>query len=211
MSITNSHSIGCTCVLCHATRYPLPVFYEKEPKMTTSKEAEFDYSEADAAFINSGAPYSTAAIAGWRNAWRNRTEFYTKAPSQLPEEVAKAVSQLSAWAGITGCATGGWDMPAEATKRLQYICSTASILIQSFAAERERAFQMLELYGVPRERAKSVSNGIDVLMARMRKERDALQRQIEEARNIIEELEPWFEYDPAGVLTERLKRFKDSA
>ncbi len=61
--------------------------------MTTSKEAEFDYSECDTAFTNSGAPYSTAAIAGWRNAWRNRTEFYTKAPRQLPEEVAKLIDK----------------------------------------------------------------------------------------------------------------------
>lgn len=36
--------------------------------------------------------------------------------------------------------------------------------------EIERAFSILESYGVSRERAGSVSNGIDVLVTRMRKE-----------------------------------------
>jgi hypothetical protein len=40
--------------------------------------------------------------------------------------------------------------------------------------EIERAYQMLEVNGVPRERAKSVSNGISVLVNRMAKENAAL-------------------------------------
>ena len=40
--------------------------------------------------------------------------------------------------------------------------------------EIERAFQMLECCGVPRERAKTVSNGIDVLSTRCRKEANGL-------------------------------------
>jgi len=41
--------------------------------------------------------------------------------------------------------------------------------IAELEAENERAFQMLSAYGVPKERAKTVANGIDVLMMRMEK------------------------------------------
>jgi hypothetical protein len=43
--------------------------------------------------------------------------------------------------------------------------------------EHERAFQILDAYGVTRERAKSVGNGIDVLATRLSREVDALQRE----------------------------------
>ena len=41
----------------------------------------------------------------------------------------------------------------------------------------ERAFQVLEVYGVPRERARTVANGIEVLMQRMNKAGQAAQAQ----------------------------------
>ena len=44
--------------------------------------------------------------------------------------------------------------------------------------EIERAYSMLEAYGVPRERAGSVSNGISVLMGRIDKERQGFERRI---------------------------------
>jgi len=45
-------------------------------------------------------------------------------------------------------------------------------------AEVERAFQMLAVYGVPQERARTVGNGIEVLMQRMNKERMAIEARI---------------------------------
>lgn len=48
--------------------------------------------------------------------------------------------------------------------------------------EIERAYQMLEIYGVTRERAKSLANGIEVLSARRRKE-------VREIRARVQELE----------------------
>ena len=44
--------------------------------------------------------------------------------------------------------------------------------------EIERAYQMLSVYGVTKERAKSVSNGIDVLATRYRKEIHMLEMEI---------------------------------
>ena len=44
--------------------------------------------------------------------------------------------------------------------------------------EIERAFQMLECCGVPRERANTVSNGIDVLSTRCQKEANGLAYEI---------------------------------
>jgi endonuclease III len=45
-------------------------------------------------------------------------------------------------------------------------------------ADIDRAFQMLAVYGVSRERARHVANGIDVLMQRMNKEHAALEAEI---------------------------------
>jgi hypothetical protein len=39
----------------------------------------------------------------------------------------------------------------------------------NLADEIERAYQVLSIYGVPRERARSVPNGIEVLATRMRR------------------------------------------
>ena len=47
--------------------------------------------------------------------------------------------------------------------------------------DTERAFQMLAVYGVPRERAKYVATGIDVLATRMSKENSYLKHDIERA------------------------------
>lgn len=43
--------------------------------------------------------------------------------------------------------------------------------------ECERAFKILEAYGVPRERARTVGNGIQVLVTRMDREMTAMARQ----------------------------------
>lgn len=43
-------------------------------------------------------------------------------------------------------------------------------VVDELKAELEKAYQMLELNGVPRERAKSVANGIDVLASRFDKQ-----------------------------------------
>jgi len=42
----------------------------------------------------------------------------------------------------------------------------------------DRMFSVLAAYGVPRERARTVENGIEVLMARTRKESTALEQRI---------------------------------
>ena len=50
----------------------------------------------------------------------------------------------------------------------------------------ERAFQVLEAFGVPRERAKSVENGIQVLVSRMDKQIAELERQLAECQKDAE-------------------------
>ena len=54
----------------------------------------------------------------------------------------------------------------------------AADALEAADRETESAFAMLGVYGVPKERAKSVSNGIMVLVTRMDKERDFLQQEI---------------------------------
>ena len=44
--------------------------------------------------------------------------------------------------------------------------------------ELERAYQMLECFGVPRGRAKTVANGIDVLATRYRKDLFAYEMEV---------------------------------
>jgi hypothetical protein len=48
----------------------------------------------------------------------------------------------------------------------------------------DKAFYVLEMYGVPKSRAKTVANGIDVLMTRMRKERFCLEAEIKQLQTI---------------------------
>jgi hypothetical protein len=43
--------------------------------------------------------------------------------------------------------------------------------------DSERAYQVLSIYGVPKERAKSITNGIQVLVSRMDKETEILKEQ----------------------------------
>ena len=64
-------------------------------------------------------------------------------------------------------------MSRRMTMREQLMASEADA-----QAERIRAFSTLEVYGVPRERARSVSNGIEVLATRYRRERQALVAEI---------------------------------
>jgi len=57
------------------------------------------------------------------------------------------------------------------------------LLSQQTTDHIDRAFQTLTLYGVQRERAKTVPNGIDVLMTRMKKEVECLNQEITELRS----------------------------
>ena len=103
--------------------------------MTTSKEAEFDYSECDATFIRyhdirgKQTNYSDwdLMLALFRKGWRNRTEFYTKAPSQLPEEAAKMISHIESY-------LRQWETPTYHVK----VVRDAYTVIQSLAAENEQ-------------------------------------------------------------------------
>jgi hypothetical protein len=65
-------------------------------------------------------------------------------------------------------------------------------VVDELRADLDRAYQILELHGVPRERAKSVANGIDVLASRFDKQNhfyeQALARE-NEAQSRIAELE----------------------
>ena len=47
-------------------------------------------------------------------------------------------------------------------------CEARDEEIRDLRSQVERAFQMLDINGVPRERAKYISNGIDVLSTRLR-------------------------------------------
>lgn len=53
----------------------------------------------------------------------------------------------------------------------------AAAALREQAGEIERAYNMLSMHGVPQERARSVANGIAVLVTRMDKERDTLARE----------------------------------
>lgn len=53
-------------------------------------------------------------------------------------------------------------------------------------SDLERSFKALEMYGVPRERAKSVSNGIMVLVTRMDKEVAQLMKERDDARELYQ-------------------------
>lgn len=55
---------------------------------------------------------------------------------------------------------------------------------EELAGERDRAYSMLEANGVPRERAKSVANGIDVLVTRFCKYEQSAERQLAEAASV---------------------------
>ena len=57
----------------------------------------------------------------------------------------------------------------------------------SLETEIDRAYQMLEIYGVPRDRAKSICNGIDVLGTRFEKEINILNHEIYDLRKKLEQ------------------------
>lgn len=59
-------------------------------------------------------------------------------------------------------------------------------VVAEFKAENERGFQVLEMFGVPRERARSVSNGIMVLEQRMTRENESLRQQLADAQAELE-------------------------
>lgn len=52
-------------------------------------------------------------------------------------------------------------------------------------SDEDRAYQMLRVYGVPEERAKSVSNGIDVLGTRFDRQVTSMQYEIDLLRKEI--------------------------
>lgn len=67
--------------------------------------------------------------------------------------------------------------------------STLERDLARLTAAIERAYQMLEANGVPRKRAKSVANGIDVLATRFRKaevaqENEALRKTVENLQRV---------------------------
>jgi hypothetical protein len=66
-------------------------------------------------------------------------------------------------------------------------------LMDDIKNDIERAYQVLEFYGVPRERAHSVHNGIEVLITRVKRQReserallDEMAGALKEAKKIIE-------------------------
>ena len=70
---------------------------------------------------------------------------------------------------------GAWDhalvgVPAGGVQELIEEFGTLERELAACRAELERGYQQLELRGVPRERAKSIGNGIDVLATRYEKE-----------------------------------------
>jgi hypothetical protein len=58
-------------------------------------------------------------------------------------------------------------------KRDTCLYSRAAVEIERLQREQDAAFQMLEVCGVPRERARTIANGISVLDSRYQKERTA--------------------------------------
>jgi hypothetical protein len=52
----------------------------------------------------------------------------------------------------------------------QIISQEKSMIAEAVEKENEKAFRVLNDYGVPKERARSISNGIQVLVTRMDKE-----------------------------------------
>lgn len=57
----------------------------------------------------------------------------------------------------------------------------------SVCAQCERAFQMLAMHGVPRERARTVANGIDVLVMRLERTNDALREALGDPPGDVQE------------------------
>lgn len=51
----------------------------------------------------------------------------------------------------------------------------------------DKSFQILGLYGVPRERAKTVHNGIEVLITRLARENEAIRANAESDRALLED------------------------
>lgn len=78
---------------------------------------------------------------------------------------------------------------AKAVEASEYFYST-EVVSSEFARvlerEVERAYQVLEIHGVPRERAKSVGNGIDVLTTRLGRQVSDLEREVAELRRDAE-------------------------
>jgi hypothetical protein len=69
------------------------------------------------------------------------------------------------------------NWPTENYTMLRDALNMAIAALSSVPAgeETERAFQMLEVYGVPRQRAKTVANGIEVLATRFSKDAPAVE------------------------------------
>ena len=57
--------------------------------------------------------------------------------------------------------------------------------VRKLEAELDQAFSMLEMNGVPKERARHIANGIDVLTTRYRKRTTELEQQLAEANEKI--------------------------
>jgi len=70
----------------------------------------------------------------------------------------------------------------------------ATIRAETAETERERAFSMLSAEGVPRERAKTIANGVDVLATRYRRDIQGAEAQLAALRAAVEELLKALEY-----------------
>ncbi len=62
-----------------------------------------------------------------------------------------------------------------------------------------KAFAVLELYGVPRARAKSIHNGIDVLMTRINKESNLYTEMLTDAMKVVAVAQVWADDDSVGA------------
>lgn len=72
-------------------------------------------------------------------------------------------------------------------------CSKAGERIKELVAAESRAYQMLQHYGVPPERAGSVHNGIDVLATRWRRAGQDLMASVSRRDAILRRLLKWWE------------------
>lgn len=60
--------------------------------------------------------------------------------------------------------------------------------IESLEQEQERAYSVLEMYGIPKERARSLATGIMVFDTRMQREVQSLETQLSESKAAVGEL-----------------------
>lgn len=60
--------------------------------------------------------------------------------------------------------------------------------VENLEAEEERSFSVLEMYGIPKDRAKSVNNGIQVFDTRMQRELNAMVNAAAKLQDLVNSL-----------------------